>query len=300
MENTKFLIMDVDGTITDGKIYMGSNGESHKAFSVKDGYVFKYILEPNNIEPIIITARQSEIVKRRCEELGIEKVYQGKHDKLTVLKDIVGEEGLANCAYFGDDMPDIKCMLPIKDNGGIVGCPSDAVKEIKLIADYVCKSKAGEGALREFVEWLVSEKETESELSNRIEAALSYIKKLDMDNLVSGKYEVNEDFFYLVQEYDTKPVEKCIMESHKKYVDIQYICEGSEIMQIANIGALINSTDYDEEKDVQFWNIPKRTAKVVLNKGSYIVLYPEDGHMVCIQNEEIETVKKIVVKVKVS
>ena len=61
----KYLVMDVDGSLTDGKIYMGPNGEAMKAFSIKDGYAFNYILKPNNIVPIILTARKSAIVQNR-------------------------------------------------------------------------------------------------------------------------------------------------------------------------------------------------------------------------------------------
>ena len=82
----QYLIMDVDGSITDGKIYMGANGEVMKAFSIKDGYVINYILKPHNIEPVVITARTSSIVQCRCEELHISKVYQGKLDKLKTLR----------------------------------------------------------------------------------------------------------------------------------------------------------------------------------------------------------------------
>lgn len=114
----KYLVMDVDGTLTDGKIYMGPSGEAMKAFSVKDGYAINYILKPNNIVSIIITARTSDIVMRRCEELGITEVHQGKHDKLSALIEIVGKENLGSCAYFGDDVLDQKCMLPIKEEGG--------------------------------------------------------------------------------------------------------------------------------------------------------------------------------------
>ena len=65
-EDIKYLVMDVDGTLTDGKIYVGNDGECQKAFSVKDGYAINAIVKPNNIEPIIITARSSMIVEKRC------------------------------------------------------------------------------------------------------------------------------------------------------------------------------------------------------------------------------------------
>lgn len=151
----EYLVMDVDGTLTDGKIYMGPKGEAMKAFSVKDGYAINYILKPAGITPIIITARSSEIVKRRCDELGITEVYQDTFYKLSKLKELIGEEKLGQCAYMGDDIPDLECMEAIKNAGGVIGCPADAVRKIKDIADYVCGNKAGEGAMREFSEWLV-------------------------------------------------------------------------------------------------------------------------------------------------
>lgn len=82
----KYLVMDVDGTLTDGKIYMGPTGEAMKAFSVKDGYVINYILKPNGIVPIIITARTSDIVMRRCEELELQKFIRGNMINILHLK----------------------------------------------------------------------------------------------------------------------------------------------------------------------------------------------------------------------
>ena len=74
MKMIKFLVMDVDGTLTDGKIYMGQSGEMMKAFNIKDGYGIHDILIPAGISPVIITGRKSEIVLNRCSELGIEQV----------------------------------------------------------------------------------------------------------------------------------------------------------------------------------------------------------------------------------
>ena len=151
----KYLITDVDGSLTDGKIYIGSSGEIMKAFSVKDGYALNNILPKYGIEPVILTSRSSEIVLRRCEELGIKRVIQGIADKKMALFEIVEDGNLCCCAYFGDDIPDLECMKEIKYVGGIVGCPADTVQEIKAVADYICLAKAGDGALREFAEWIV-------------------------------------------------------------------------------------------------------------------------------------------------
>lgn len=294
----KYLILDVDGTLTDGKIYMGPNGEAMKAFSIKDGYVINFILKPVGIIPIIITARNSSIVQNRCDELGITEVYQGKMDKLTALKEIVGEDNVGSCAYFGDDILDLKCMVPIQKAGGIVGCPSDAVKEIKAITDYVCVSKAGEGALREFAEWLIEPKVDENEIQRRVDEALDSLLNLDVSIEDAGKkVVVNDKFFYSIQSYDTKPADYCKLESHRKYIDIQIIVEGEESMEVVDIFKLKVKEDYDEEKDVMFWNVPKRMSKSILKAGDYIILYPENAHRGAVFINESRHVLKIVGKV---
>lgn len=85
----KLLVMDVDGTLTDGKIYMGNDGEVMKAFDVKDGYTIHYQLRPKGVIPVIITGRESQIVKNRCKELEIDYLYQGVSDKIAKLKAVL-------------------------------------------------------------------------------------------------------------------------------------------------------------------------------------------------------------------
>ena len=153
MPEIKLLFMDVDGTLTDGKIYMGENGEVMKAFDIKDGYGINEILPKLGIIPVIITGRSSKIVENRAKELGITELYQGKHDKLETLQYVMKKYKCKkeNAAYIGDDILDIVCM----QDCGLVGCPADAVDEVKRIADYVCKRNAGQGAVREFIEKIV-------------------------------------------------------------------------------------------------------------------------------------------------
>lgn len=151
----KYLIMDVDGSLTDGKVYIGDSGEVMKAFSIKDGVAINYIIRPAGIVPVIITGRSSKIVEYRCKELEISECYQGVNDKLSLIISHIGVSEFVNCAYFGDDLPDLECMKRIKSEGGVVGCPCDAVQSIKALSDYICANKAGEGALREFAEWIV-------------------------------------------------------------------------------------------------------------------------------------------------
>ena len=295
----KYLVMDVDGTLTDGKIYMGPNGEAMKAFSIKDGYAINFILKPVSIVPIIITARTSSIVQHRCNELGIKEVYQGKMDKFVALKEIIGEKNIGSCAYFGDDVIDLKCMKPIKEKGGIIGCPADAVREVKAISDYICINKAGEGALREFSEWLVGSRKDVNNIKLKIDSAIEYMKNLDIKNLEQGIIQVNDDFYYSIQEYFTKPVNECKLESHRKYIDIQWILEGEEAIEIADIGGLRLAEQYSEEKDIMFWIPTTNMMRILLKKGTYVILYPRNAHMGCIAVNESSKVKKLVGKIRI-
>ena len=152
----KFLVMDVDGTLTDGKIYMGPNGEVMKAFDIKDGYGIHDILPQLGITPVIITGRSSTIVQNRCKELGISLLYQGVKDKVAKLKEILSEKGEepSVVAYVGDDLNDLQCMLYVIENGGLVGTPNNACQQVKKIASFISEADGGCGAVREFVDYL--------------------------------------------------------------------------------------------------------------------------------------------------
>lgn len=149
--NIKLLVMDVDGTLTDGKIYMSADGELLKAFNIKDGYAIAH-LKDKQIVPVIITGRSSEILVRRCRELGIEELYQGIEDKTAKLLSICKKNRVeaSNVAYIGDDLNDLECMKIC----GYSGAPADAAKEVLASVDYICKHRGGEGAVREFIEQL--------------------------------------------------------------------------------------------------------------------------------------------------
>lgn len=149
----KKLIMDVDGTLTDGKIYMSKSGELMKAFNIKDGCGIHDILIPAGIIPVIITGRESEIVFNRCRELGITEVHQGVSNKIEKLVSVTEE--LSTVAYIGDDINDYPCMELIKRAGGVIGCPADAVEKVRRVADFVSVHNGGDGAVRDFIEWLI-------------------------------------------------------------------------------------------------------------------------------------------------
>lgn len=153
----KYLLMDVDGTLTDGKIYMGNGGEVFKAFSIKDGYGIHDLLMPRDILPVIITGRTSKIIENRCAELGITELYQGIYDKIHKMSEVIERMkcDFFNIAYIGDDLNDFECMKVVKENGGIVACPADAATQVREISDFISSKAGGDGAVREFIEWLV-------------------------------------------------------------------------------------------------------------------------------------------------
>lgn len=144
--------MDVDGTLTDGKIYMSASGEFIKVFDVKDGLAIHDILPSLHIIPVVITGRTSEILIRRCEELNIEHLYQGVRNKKEKLCQLVSnlQISLNEVAYMGDDINDLECMKIV----GLSACPCNSSKQIREIADFIAKNVGGNGALREFVDWL--------------------------------------------------------------------------------------------------------------------------------------------------
>lgn len=151
---TKMLVMDVDGTLTDGCIYIGSSGEMMKAFHVRDGYAIAQMLPKEGILPVIITGRSSEIVSQRAKELGVVHLYQGVGDKLKKLQEIARELDICpeEIAYIGDDLNDLDCI----HNCGISACPSDAAGEVCEAVDFVCSRPGGRAAVREFVEYLLT------------------------------------------------------------------------------------------------------------------------------------------------
>jgi len=140
---------------------------------------------------------------------------------------------------------------------------------------------------------------TKSDLPEKIESALRIIKNLNFTTLKCGKYVVNDDFFYLVQEYETKPSKDADFEAHKKYVDIQYLVEGQERIEITSTVFLGIKTPYDSEKDVVFLKGPKYAGSVELKAGSYAIFYPKDAHKPGIVLNKSQYVKKIIGKIRI-
>lgn len=127
--NIKILVMDVDGTLTDGKVYIGNDGELFKAFDIKDGYAIKHILPKLGIVPVIITGRESKIVQNRSKELDIVDCYQGVCDKFKILEKVLCKYNCdyTNLAYIGDDINDLVCL----EKAALSACPLDAIELVK-------------------------------------------------------------------------------------------------------------------------------------------------------------------------
>ena len=148
----KLVLLDVDGTLTDGGIYRGNNGEDIKKFNVKDGYTIVNA-QKVGIEFGIITGKVSQLVKNRAEELKIKYLYQNVADKVIILNEIMQKEKLSaeEIAYIGDDYNDLRIMK----NVGLSGAPKDAAEEVLKIADFISTQNGGEGAVRDFVEFIM-------------------------------------------------------------------------------------------------------------------------------------------------
>lgn len=295
MGKIKYFVMDVDGTLTDGKIYMGQNGESFKAFNIKDGAGIALVLPEHGIIPVIITARESRILENRCRELNISEFHQGSQDKFKTLIAILSEygAGLDSVAYAGDDLPDLPCMEAVKNAGGVVVCPSDAVPEVKMLSEYISGYKAGEGAVRDCINYLIQRDSLCAE--ERIKQVISWIQA---EGYKTGA-ALPDGCTYTIQEYMTKPEDECVIESHRNHFDIQYMIEGHEMFKIYTNNCLTSTGEYSEEKDVEFLNGGTVSSQIILVPGSMIIVHNNQPHKGAIIDHRQEKVKKLVCKIRV-
>ena len=148
----KLIVLDVDGCLSDGKIIYSEDMIESKAFNIKDGLGISTWVKIGN-EVAIITGRNSKIVQRRAEELGVQHLFQGIKDKDRVLKELVSSLGINfdNVAVIGDDLNDFK-MLNLASRSFT---PKNGVKEIQDIVDVVLSRDGGDGAVREMIDSLV-------------------------------------------------------------------------------------------------------------------------------------------------
>ncbi|OYY52446.1 MAG: 3-deoxy-D-manno-octulosonate 8-phosphate phosphatase [Polynucleobacter sp. 24-46-87] len=158
----KLLVLDVDGVLTNGQIFIGDNGkESLKAFDIQDGLGIK-LLEKVGIPTAIITGRTSKMVLARCEELGIKQVHMGVENKALALENTLQALKLkpSECAVMGDDWPDFQMMK----FAGLKVCPAQGHEAVKEIAHFVTSKAGGCGAVREVCDLILKAQNRYDEL----------------------------------------------------------------------------------------------------------------------------------------
>lgn len=151
-KRVRFLLIDVDGVLTDGVLYLDGEGREFKAFHIHDGQGLVR-LQKAGVGVGLITGRASRAVDQRAKDLGITEVHQAVEDKLKVYETLRRRLRLtdAEVAMMGDDLND----LPVLQRVGLACAPADAVAEVRVVADYVTKRGGGRGAVREVADLLL-------------------------------------------------------------------------------------------------------------------------------------------------
>mgnify|MGYP000053042128 CR=1 FL=1 len=154
----ELLVLDVDGVLTDGRIYLLPDGKEFKVFDVKDGMGIK---KAQNKDLIIalISGRSSDSVKRRADELGINEVYQGISDKVSIIKNMISTYNISRdkVGYIGDDVNDLEAFKFV----GVSIAVQNAANELKDIADIMLEKSGGQGAVRFFIDLMYDEGQNE-------------------------------------------------------------------------------------------------------------------------------------------
>ncbi len=160
----KLIVLDVDGTLTDGKITYSSNGEETKSFDVADGLAIAVWTKKFGKKAAIITGRNSTIVEKRAKELNITHLYQGIKNKQEVLENILKQEGLSwhEVAAIGDDLNDYNMLKKV----GLSFTPANGTHYLKEFVNVICTNKGGEGAVREMLEYIFKQDGLEEEFLN--------------------------------------------------------------------------------------------------------------------------------------
>lgn len=149
----KLALFDIDGVLTDGRLYIGPGGQEFKAVSVKDGHGLK-LLQKSGVQLGVISGRPSEAMQYRLNELGFDHIFLAIEDKLPVFEDLLNNIGISaeECSFMGDDEPD----LPLMRRAGLALAPIDAMPVVRDMADWVSELPAGHGAVRQACDFLLS------------------------------------------------------------------------------------------------------------------------------------------------
>ena len=152
MNKLRYIFLDVDGTLTDGGVYYDDTGNEIKKFCTKDGTGIQ-LAKMAGIVPVVLTGRECKATSRRMNELGVSHIYQNVKDKKEFLQEWITEHKVcsSDIGYIGDDVNDIASMRLC----GFVACPSDAVDDVKDIADYISNINGGYGVVRDVVKYIL-------------------------------------------------------------------------------------------------------------------------------------------------
>jgi len=152
IKKIKLVATDVDGVLTDGKIFYGTDGKQGKGFSVKDGMAFK-MLRAAGLKSAIISGKKTGILKKRISDIDVDFVFENVEDKIKVLMHLCKRYKIKmdQVCYVGDDILDI----PVLKSAGFSVAPCDACEDVRNMAAYVASRKSGEGAFRECVEIII-------------------------------------------------------------------------------------------------------------------------------------------------
>lgn len=147
------VIFDIDGVMTDCKLYLTHDGEEIKAVNVRDGLGIKLLMK-NGIEVAVISGRPSVAMQKRLEFLGVKHIWLNTEDKLPAYRKLLDTLGIsdAQCAHMGDDVPDLPLFLRV----GLALAPGDAHPKAKAAAHWVSQARGGDGAIREAVDFILA------------------------------------------------------------------------------------------------------------------------------------------------
>lgn len=159
------LVLDVDGVLTDGRLYFDNQGNEMKSFSTRDGLGLR-ALQSQGLELAFITGRKSEIVSQRAAQLGVKHVYQGRNDKLNAFNELLSDTGMdeQNTCYAGDDWIDI----PVLDRVGLAVTVADADDVVKNRVHWVTRRNGGNGAVREICDLILASQELDQRVLDGI------------------------------------------------------------------------------------------------------------------------------------
>lgn len=151
LQKIKMLIVDVDGTLTDGGMYYSPEGDFLKKFNTRDAKGLA-LLSDKGIKIAIITSEDTPIVEARAKKLGIRFCFLGIRNKIMTIKKLCSDMDITfnEIAYIGDDLNDLECMKQV----GFSACPADAIPEIRSISNYIAINKGGFGAVREICDYI--------------------------------------------------------------------------------------------------------------------------------------------------